>query len=194
MSKQRPSEAPAPEDDAAALAQVVSGSSDSLAALYDRHASRMLGLAAHMLGNRRDAEDLLHDVFLEVWRGAGSYDPLRSSVRTWLLVKLRSRALDRLRSLGVARRHGIGPLGQLDPEDQDADFEVLRSVDRSRALAVLAGLPDAQRDVIELMYLDGFSCSEIADRRGVPVGTVKSRLARALAVLREQLPEFQEAD
>jgi RNA polymerase sigma-70 factor (ECF subfamily) len=182
-----------PEDDAALVAGVVSGSVEALAALYDRHAASMLGVAARVLGDRRDAEDLLHDVFLEVWSRSASYEPKRASVRAWLLVKVRSRAIDRLRSLGVARRHGLGADGYdaSEVEDVDAALGVLRSVDRSRALAVLASLPETHRSVVQMMYLDGYTCSEIARRASLPLGTVKSRLARGLALLRERLPECE---
>jgi len=180
---------PGPADDAALVARVASGDVDALAGLYDRHAAPMLGLAVRVLGDRRDAEDLLHDVFLEVWRRSASYDPRRASVRTWLLVKVRSRAIDRLRSLAVARRHGLGEdFAADDVAAVDADLDVLRHVDRSWALEALGSLPTAQREVARMMYLDGLSCTEIAERCGVPVGTVKSRLARALALLRGRLP------
>lgn len=178
-------------DDAALVRRLAAGSVEALAALYDRHAGRMLGVAARVLSDRRDAEDLLHDVFLEVWSRSASYDPSRASVRSWLLMRVRSRAIDRLRSLAVARRHGLGADGPgvSEAEDVDADLGVLRSVDRTRALAALESLPEAHRSVVQMMYLDGYSCGEIAQRMQLPLGTVKSRLARALALLRERLPD-----
>jgi RNA polymerase sigma-70 factor, ECF subfamily len=188
MAERGESGARAALDDVDLLGNAAAGDPDALAALYDRHSARMLGLALHLLGNRRDAEDLLHDVFLEVWKRAASYDAQRAGVRTWLLVKVRSRALDRLRSLGTARRHGMAGSAEVDGvEDLEADLAVLRGVDQSRALEALERLPDAQRDAVRLCYLEGWSCGEIAERCGLPVGTVKSRLARALALLREQL-------
>lgn len=175
-------------DDAELVSRLASGSVDALAALYDRHAASMLGVAARMLGSRRDAEDLLHDVFLEVWSRSGTYDPARASVRTWLLVRVRSRAIDRLRSLAVARRHGLGEdVAAQDVEDAGADLDVLRCVDRAWALDALRSLPDGQQRVARLMYVDGLSCDEIAEACGLPVGTVKSRLSRALALLRDRL-------
>ena len=76
----------------------------ALAELYDRHAPTMLGVALRILKNRQDAEDLRHDVFFEAWRRAGEYDPARGTVRSWLLLRVRSRGIDRLRSLDAARR------------------------------------------------------------------------------------------
>lgn len=183
-----------PDDDAALLARVAAGAVEALAGLYDRHAAAMLGVAVRVLGSRRDAEDLVHDVFLEVWSRAASYDPGRAPVRTWLLVKTRSRALDRLRALAVARRHGLGDdVAADDVEAVGADLDVLRHVDRRWALDALGSLPEAQREVTRMLYLEGLSCSEIAEHCGLPIGTVKSRLARALALLRERLPAAEEA-
>ena len=96
------------DPDAARVAQMATGSTEALAALYDSHAAPMFALAQRMLGDRRDAEDLVHDVFLEAWRRSSAYDPARGSVRSWLLVRVRSRALDRRRALEVARRHASG--------------------------------------------------------------------------------------
>ena len=175
------------EADVAWVASMAEGQPEALAGLYDLHASAMLGLAVRLLGDRRDAEDLVHDVFLEAWRRAGSYDRRRAPVRSWLLLMVRSRALDRLRSLEVIRRHAQpGQAG--DPAAAAVALpEGLRGVARSRALEAISTLPDAQREVVQMSCLEGLSCSEIARRCGVPVGTVKSRLARALAALRDRL-------
>jgi RNA polymerase sigma-70 factor (ECF subfamily) len=173
-------------EDAALVAALAHGERSALAALYDRHAAALLGVAHAVLGNRRDAEDLLHDVFLEVWRRAASYDASRASVRAWLLLRTRSRAIDRFRSLALARRHGMA-LAAEPPAGSDPASELWPVLDRPRALAALSALPEPQRQAIELSYREGLSCSEIAERCGVPVGTVKSRLARAMETLREQL-------
>jgi RNA polymerase sigma-70 factor (ECF subfamily) len=181
-----------PAEDAALVARVAAGSSDALAALYDRHAAHMLGQALAVLGNRRDAEDLLHDVFIEVWRKSARYDPGRASPRTWLLVMVRSRAIDRLRSLAAARRAGL--CDHHDPRqvaDPDADVAVLRELDRQRVLEALDALPQAHREVVSLVYLEGRTCSEIASRCALPIGTVKSRLTRALALLRGRLADSE---
>lgn len=183
-------DARSPEDDAALVVGISDGRTEALAVLYDRHAARLLGLALRILDDRRDAEDLLHDVFLEVWRSSHGYDPARASVGTWLTVKLRSRALDRRRAVAVARRFGLGTgLEAEDVRDLEADLGVLRGLDRARALEALESLPQPQRRVVSMMYLEGRSCSEIARRCGVPEGTVKSRLARGLALLRDRIRE-----
>jgi RNA polymerase sigma-70 factor (ECF subfamily) len=173
--------------DVALVASMAAGRSDALAGLYDLHAGAMLGLAVRLLGDRRDAEDLVHDVFLEAWRRAGSYDRGRAPVRSWLLLMVRSRALDRLRTLEVMRRHAQQVRADDTAVASFAPPVGLRGVEHSRALEAIASLPEAQREVVQLSCVEGMSCSEIARRCGLPVGTVKSRLARALASLRDRL-------
>jgi RNA polymerase sigma-70 factor (ECF subfamily) len=175
-------------DDGALVAAVARAERDAFAALYDRYAPLLLGAAYGVLRNRRDAEDLLHDVFLEVWHKALGYDPARGSVRSWLLLRVRSRAIDRVRSLTVARRHGMAPPEQGESAGAaDAEAALLMSADAGRVREALRGLPDAQRTLVELAFFEGLSCAELAQRCDLPVGTVKSRLARALGRLREEL-------
>lgn len=162
---------------------VAAGDRAGLAALYDRYAPLLLGLAVRIIRDRREAEDLLHDVFLEVWRSARDYDRTRGRVRTWLVVRMRSRALDVLKSARVSRRSG-------DPEVLErlvAEVEPGESPDRQRVRAVLTELTADQRQVLELAYFDGLSCSEIAAHVAIPIGTVKSRLAAGLGRLRQLL-------
>lgn len=172
--------------DAALVASMAAGRPEALADLYDLHAAAMLGLAVRLLADRRDAEDLVHDVFLEAWRRAASYDRGRAPVRGWLLLMVRSRALDRLRSLEVARRHAQETQSG-DPSAAIVQPGGLRGVTHARALEAIRSLPETQREVVQMCCLEGMSCSEIAKRSGIPVGTVKSRLARALAALRDHL-------
>jgi RNA polymerase sigma-70 factor (ECF subfamily) len=160
------------------LTAILAGNRDALGTLYDRHAPRMLGLAVRILRDRLDAEDLVHDVFLEAWHRAAAYDSSRASVRSWLVMRTRSRALDRARALGVARRHA---LHMHQPEyalSTDA-------VERFRPEGALAALSAEQREVVQLAYYCGLSCREIAAQCGIPLGTVKSRLSAAIAKLRQ---------
>jgi RNA polymerase sigma-70 factor, ECF subfamily len=171
-------------DDAQLVAAMARGERAALAALYDRYASLLLGAAYHVLRNRRDAEDLLHDVLLECWNKAATYEARRGSVRSWLLVRVRSRALDRVRSLAVARRHAAAPPA---PEEAPLAGDALRAADGGRAIRALGALPEAQRSIVELCFFQGLGCAEIAKQLGIPVGTVKSRLARAVERLRGEL-------
>jgi RNA polymerase sigma-70 factor (ECF subfamily) len=166
-------------EDAALVAAMAAGDRSALAALYERHASLLLGLALKIVRERREAEDLLHDVFLEAWRSAKDFDPKRGRVRTWLAIRMRSRALDHQKSARVSRNAGDAGL-EVVVDDREAG-----SPDHGRVRAALASLGDDQKRVLELAYFEGLSCSEIAERIKIPIGTVKSRLAAGLARLRE---------
>jgi RNA polymerase sigma-70 factor (ECF subfamily) len=162
---------------------IAGGDREALAMLYDRFAPIMLGLAKRMLGSPREAEDLVHDVFLEAWHRARYYDASRGSVRAWLMLRLRSRALDRKR---VLRRRGASVA--LDEEKSPlvsaSDHAAGSGVDAARLHTVLQTLPLEQRAIVELSYFEGRTHVEIAAELAVPVGTVKSRMARAISLLR----------
>jgi len=167
------------------LRRIAGGDQAALGALYDRHSGIMLGLAVRILGVPRDAEDLLHDVFLEAWRHAGDYDAARGSVKSWLLLRMRSRCLDRKRSHAVSKLDDT-PVEQVALIGRGESADTLQQqIDGSRALAMLDMLPDGQRQVLVLGYLHGLSFSEIADELGIPIGTVKSRVSAAMHTLRE---------
>lgn len=171
------------DTDIALIQAMAAGDRAALASLYDRHASTLLALALRILRNRGEAEDLLHDVFLEVWRSAKDYDLKRGRVRTWLVIRMRSRALDVVKSARVSRRSGDDEvIGRVVGDDDPS-----AGPDQARVRHALADLPDDQRTVLELAYFDGLSCSEIAAKIAVPIGTVKSRLAAALSKLRHHL-------
>lgn len=169
------------------IAEVAQRDRAALAALYDRHATQMLAVAYRILKNRSDAEDLVHDVLLEVWNKAGSYDARRGTVRTWLLLRTRSRGIDRIRSLQVARKHQVAQKPEAEASAAGNTPDPSRSPDHHRVRRALAVLSEAQRKVIELSYFRGLSCSEIAKQCEIPLGTAKSRLAGAIARLRAEL-------
>ena len=141
----------------------------------------MLGVALRILPDRQTAEDLVHDVFLEAWRLAADYEAERGSVKGWLLIRLRSRALDRRRSGHFSKRSSLDD--QPEKEWIQEEDPVL-GPDRMAVRAALETLPAEQRRVIELGYFEGLSSSEIATELGIPLGTVKSRVASALGRLR----------
>src|SRR3954463_4892126 len=172
-----------PDDaqDEALVTAMAAGDRAALATLYERHASLLLGLALRIVREKREAEDLLHDVFLEAWRTAKDFDPKRGRVRTWLAIRMRSRALDLQKSARVSRNTGDGGL-ELLVDDAEGT-----SPDHGRIRTALAELGQEQRRVLELAYFEGLSCTEIAARVAIPVGTVKSRLAAGLARLRSGL-------
>ena len=169
------------ERDAALVRAMAEGDATALAGLYERHAGLLLGLALRIVKERREAEDLLHDVFLEAFRCAKDFDPRRGKARTWLAIRMRSRALDMVKSARVSRNAGDAGL------DVVVDEREVATPDHARIRAMLADLSLDQRRVLELAYFEGLSCTEIAERIAIPVGTVKSRIAAGLGHLREQI-------
>ena len=154
------------------------GDSAALALLYDRYSGSMLALAQRIVGRGAEAEDVIHDVFLEAWRHAADYDQARGSVKSWLLLRTRSRSLDVQKSARVSKHVSglddawLAELG--DPSRDTAAF-----ADQARIRQVLVALPPEQREVLWLGYFEGLSSSEMAERVGVPLGTVKSRIRLA---------------
>jgi RNA polymerase sigma-70 factor (ECF subfamily) len=150
----------------------------------------MLAVAQRILGGRREAEDVVQDVFLEAWHRARYYDRARGTVRTWLMLRLRSRALDRVRAARRTAGVSLDDAGSLtQPHAQD---DVAGAPDGQVLHRALAELPAEQRTVLELGYFSGYTCAEIAARLELPIGTVKSRMSRAVAQLRSQLASREE--
>lgn len=165
---------------------------DALARLYDRYAPRLLGLAERILGRKSDAEDLLHDLFIEVRAQAHRYDRERGSVASWLTLRLRSRALDRLRSPAYRRFVDLDsapkqaePMISAEAVAAESEREPLH-----RALqSSMQSLPDETKAILELVYFRGKSLPEVAAEMNLPLGTVKSRLHRSLKSLRATVEE-----
>ena len=184
-------DASAADADRFALQRMVRGDHDALAEVYDRHARLLYSLALRIVGRQPDAEDVLQEVFTQVWRQAGRYDTSRGSVAGWLVMLTRSRALDRLR-----RERGEPPAADVDWAAIDvvdpgagADLRLVTAEQAARLRAALEALPDAQRVPLELGYYEGLSQSAIAGRLGVPLGTIKTRMRQALLRLRDALAE-----
>lgn len=182
-----PSPTLAEMDDLTVIREAARGEIKALAALYDRYAGLLLSMANRMLGDKTVAEDLVQDVFMEAWRRAHAFDPSRGSVRTWLLVRLRSRALDRLRSAKARREVMVEEPREAVLTTEDPEL----SPDRALVRQAILQLPADQRLVIELSYFHGLSSSEIAEQMGSPIGTVKSRTAAALGKLRAAMSTAQ---
>lgn len=178
-----------PELDVRELAAIARGDRFALAALYDRHAPVLMALGLRMLEDHSEVEDVLHDVFVEVWKHAGDFDPERASVKTWIVLRMRSRCLDRLRAAPRARWR---PMGERDDELgkhglAGGAHDLDQRVDAGRLRGVMAALNDDQRAVIVLGFFDGLSSSEIATELEIPIGTVKSRVRSAMTKMRQAL-------
>lgn len=167
------------------LRAVATGSKEAMAHLYDRHSPSLLALANSILRAQGDAEDLLHDVFLQVWQEPHSFDPGRGSVLSWLRWRLRCRAVDRVRRLAMARRYDVAK--SIADTQPDSNSELGRAPDQAKARAAVAKLSEPLAKVATLVHLRGFTCREAASHLGIPLGTVKSRLAAAMARLRRIL-------
>lgn len=176
--------------DSTLMEQAARGDVQAFAEIYDRHASTLLALARRMLILTGDAHDLLHDVFLEAWLGAREYDPTRGSVRVWLLVRARSRALDRrVRTLREQNINESLALCHAGATSRAAHAHPERQIAVRQALAKLE---ESARQTLELTYFEGLTAVEVAARMGVPEGTVKSRLARGLDTLQRVLCLLEE--
>jgi len=170
---------------------VARGSGDALGKLYDRYAPTAYGLARRILPQPDQAEEVVQDVFAQVWREAGRYDANRSTVAGWIVMLTRTRSIDRLRARkarpDLAR--GVDPIAAapLPSPESTPEASTLIAEDTRIVRGALARLPDQFRSLIELAYYEGLSHTEIAARTGIPVGTVKTRLRSAMGTLRSVL-------
>lgn len=181
-------------DDAVLVRQIAAGDQQALATLYDRHASRVLGVALSILRNRSDAEDLVHDVFIEVWQDADRFRPELSSLGAWLITRVRFRAIDRIRKLEVARRHLLKERASAIPEQEVGAEGPMPDPLVAECKRRIENLPEPQRAVLHLMYFRGLTCQEIAERMNAPLGTIKSRLSQALKRLRDGVGEHLDVE
>ncbi len=172
------------------LGQIAGGDSQSLTQLYEECAAALFGLALRTMKNEADAEEIILDVFGQVWRTARSFDPARGNVWRWLVMMLRSRAVDRLRSAAATRdRKHLAMPENWDLVSQDPLPDRVTIFDQERDLinSALQRLPGDQRQAVELAYFSGLTHVEIASELGVPLGTVKSRIRSAMDKLRNLL-------
>lgn len=168
--------------------RVAAGDQDSLAELYDRYQALTFGMAIRITGDRTVAQDVVQETFMGLWRASGRFSADRATARTWIVAICHHRAVD-----AVRRRRPAVPLPdpELPPPQQlvapDVWPEVSRSLDADVVRRALSGLPEPQREAIELAYFSGLTQHEIAERTQVPLGTVKSRVRLALVGLRRAL-------
>lgn len=180
--------------DRSLVERMARGDESAAAVLFDRYAKTLYGVALQILGDTAEAEEVVLDAFMQVWRDALRYDPSRGSLVAWLIMIGRSRALDGVRARArrerAIERFGSGmPLAALggthDPSQATEDEER-----RRRVTAALSALPAEQREPIELAFFEGLSHSEIAARLQTPLGTVKTRVRSGMQKLRDSLREL----
>jgi RNA polymerase sigma-70 factor (ECF subfamily) len=175
--------------DEALVALVARGDEGALAELYDRVGRIAYGLAFRVLRDDRLAEDAVQEAFLGVWRTAGAFRADRAKASTWIMTLVHRRAVD------LVRREERRRADPLDDEARDAatgesaEDAAWLGFERERVQTALRQLPDAQREAIELAYYGGYSQSQLAERLGMPLGTIKSRMFTGLTRLRELLDD-----
>lgn len=177
-------------EEAELLRAIARGDESAFARVYDRYSPILLGLLLRILRSRAEAEDVLQEVFLQVWQRAHSFDAERGRAFTWLVTLARSRAIDRLRSVGSRDRATKASAQDAQTESVAegwADEAAVRAERAEAVRAALAELPEEQRQVLVLAYLEGMSQSEIAAAKNQPLGTVKTRTRSALRKLSESL-------
>jgi RNA polymerase sigma-70 factor (ECF subfamily) len=173
--------------DEAVVALVARSDQTALAELYDRFGRVAYGVALRILRDEKLAEDAVQEGFLAAWRNADRFMPERAKASTWLLTLVHRRAVDLVRR---ENRRRAEPLAAgIEPAAESAEEDAWLRFERERVQAALKRLPDQQREALELAYYGGFSQSELAERLGQPVGTIKSRMFTGLARLRELLAE-----
>jgi RNA polymerase sigma-70 factor (ECF subfamily) len=184
-----------PEESIRLLGEIAQGDRDAFARFYDLHAALVHTFALRILRERNEAEEVVQDVFVQVWRQAGAYSPDRGTPEAWLITLTRSRGIDKLR---FRRRRDEMVRSADDPDRLPEPAVPDRAAGQAEARAtlggVLADLPEAQRSVLELAYFDGLTQSEIAARLGEPLGTVKTRMRSGLERLRGALAARSRAE
>jgi RNA polymerase sigma-70 factor (ECF subfamily) len=169
--------------DSMLIARIRNGDEDALAALHDRYAAVVYSVALRVLGETSQAEDILQEIFLQLWREPQRFDSSRGSLGAWLAVIARHRAIDQLR-----RRR---PESDIEEVVISIDTRLEQTTDRNLAIAKVRAaverLPAEQRRPLEMAFFQGLTHSEIASKTGEPLGTIKTRIRSALINLRKAL-------
>lgn len=169
------------EDDASLLAEVHTGNDRAMATLYDRYSRVVYSVALRVLRDPASAEDVLQEVFMQIWRNPDSFTAARGSLGGWLAIVARNRAIDALRRKRPTA--SVDDVALAAPGNFADEAERTTLMDRARA--VIVKLPREQRKTLEMAFFDGLTHSEIAEMTGDPLGTVKTRIRSALLTLRK---------
>jgi RNA polymerase sigma-70 factor (ECF subfamily) len=179
---------PVSDDLAALISRIAAGDRAAFGRLYDAFAGRAFGLIRRVVRDLGSAEEVLQEVFWQVWLEASQYDPTRGSPEAWLLMRARTRAIDKLRSVRRRERTFVMPVDEAVARSADPPPSPGQAAEeRGLVESALNRLPDPQRQVIELAFFEGLTQTEIASRLGEPLGTVKTRARLGMERLRSAL-------
>jgi RNA polymerase sigma-70 factor, ECF subfamily len=169
------------QDEAALLARIRAGDESAMAELYDRYSGIVYGVALRVLGSTASAEDLLQEVFLQLWRNPQAFNPERGKLAPWLAVIARNRSIDMLRRRPMEEDINELPISTgVNLEDEAGER---MAIDKVRG--VLAQIPQEQRKTLEMAFFEGMTHTEISAKLGEPLGTVKTRIRAGLLALRK---------
>ncbi|GAC1419831.1 MAG: sigma-70 family RNA polymerase sigma factor [Acidobacteriaceae bacterium] len=172
---------PSAEDDAALLARLNTGDERAMSTLYDRYSRVVYSVALRVLNDPASAEDILQEIFMQIWRNPDSFSAARGSLGGWLAVVSRNRSIDTLRR----RRPSTALEDVILTSSTNLAAESERNFMMERARGVIANLPTEQRKTLQMAFFDGLTHSEIAEMTGDPLGTVKTRIRSGLLTLRK---------
>jgi RNA polymerase sigma-70 factor (ECF subfamily) len=175
-----------PDADMMLIRRLVDRDERALAELYDRHNRLIFGLLIRIIGNQAEAEDALQEVFLAVWNKAGTYDVSLGSPAGWMVGIARNRALDRLRA-NATRSRTLEAVSREGVQTPTPEQEAVSGEQRRAVAGALESLADDQRRLLEDAYFLGLTHSELAERHGLPLGTVKTRIRAGMLALRQHL-------
>lgn len=183
-----PADPPARDHVAELLVRIADRDQVAFAQLYDMLSARVFGLILRVLVNRAHGEEVLQEVFLEVWQSAASFAPNKGQGRTWIMTIAHRRAVDRVRSAqSSTERDEKAGLRELHTPQEAVDEQVELRIESRRVARALGALPDPQREALTLAYFGGYSQSEIAALTGSPLGTIKTRMRDGLSRLRQEM-------
>ncbi len=197
-SARRPSGPAAPEvaEDLQLLKRIAAGDQQAVADLYQQRGTLLYSLLLRMLGDAMEAQEVMQDTFVRIWRRAASYDPARSAPLAWMILIARGLAVDRLRARG-RRQTNLAALeaevASIEMETSNGSRQLERDELSGLCAAALHQLPEAQAQALQLAFLRGWTHEEIARAQNEPLGTIKARIRRGLQALRQTLKDYRDA-